>query len=79
MNGHTGKTMRYGIVIEQAGKNYSANVPDLPGCIDTGATVEEARANIAEAVRFHIDGLREDGAAFPPPSTVTAYVEAEAA
>ena len=53
--------MRYAIVIEQAEGNYSAYVPDLPGCVATGVTVEEAEAQIREAIAFHLDGLREDG------------------
>ncbi len=53
--------MRYAVVIENAGTNYSAYVPDLPGCVATGASVEETQANVREAIRFHIDGLREDG------------------
>jgi len=53
--------MRYAIVIENAGPNFSAYVPDLPGCVATGATVEEAEREIREAIEFHLDGLREDG------------------
>ena len=53
--------MRYAIVIEKAENNYSAYVPDLPGCAATGATVEEAEAQIREAIEFHLEGLREDG------------------
>jgi predicted RNase H-like HicB family nuclease len=59
--------MRYAIVIEKAGNNYSAYVPDLPGCVATGATVEEAEAQIREAIEFHLDGMREDGLAIPQP------------
>jgi predicted RNase H-like HicB family nuclease len=68
--------MRYAVVIERADGNYSAYVPDLPGCIATGATVEEAEREIKAAIRFHLDGLREDGAPVPPPSAVCEYVEA---
>ena len=50
--------MRYAVVIEKAEGNYSAYVPDLPGCIATGATPEEAEREIREAIRFHLDGLR---------------------
>jgi predicted RNase H-like HicB family nuclease len=71
--------MRYAVVIERAGSNYAAYVPDLPGCIATGATVEEARAKISDAVRFHIEGLKEDGLPVPPPTAVSTYVEPEAA
>lgn len=66
--------MRYAIVIENAGSNYSAYVPDLPGCIATGATVEEAEREIREAIEFHLDGLREDGSPVPPPSSAVRYV-----
>jgi len=67
--------MRYAIVIENAGSNYSAYVPDLPGCIATGATVEEAEREIREAIKFHLDGLREDGSPVPPPSSAVRYVD----
>ena len=53
--------MRYAIVIENAGANFSAYVPDLPGCIATGAMVEECERQICEAIGFHLDGMREDG------------------
>ena len=52
--------MRYAIVIEKAENNYSAYVPDLPGCVATGATVEETEAQIREAIEFHLEGMRED-------------------
>ena len=61
--------MRYAIVIEKAGGNFSAYVPDLPGCVATGATIEEVEAQIREAIQFHIEGLREDGDPIPPPSS----------
>jgi predicted RNase H-like HicB family nuclease len=70
--------MRYAIVIETAGVNYSAYILDLPGCVATGATPEEAEANIREAIKFHLDGLREDGAPIPPPSSRVEYVEVAA-
>lgn len=68
--------MRYAVVIEKAGDNYSAYVPDLPGCIATGATVEETENEIREAIRFHIQGLTEDGIVVPPPVSLAEYVEA---
>jgi len=68
--------MRYAVVIEKAGNNYSAYVPDLPGCIATGATVAEAENEIRDAIRFHIDGMREDGIVVPPPVSLAEYVEA---
>ncbi len=68
--------MRYAVVIEKAEKNYSAYVPDLPGCVATGATLEEVECEIKEAIRFHLDGMRQDGAPIPKPSAVCEYVEA---
>lgn len=67
--------MRYAIVIEQAEANYSAYVPDLPGCVATGATLEEVEAQIREAIAFHLDELREDGLPVPPPSSHVEYVD----
>ncbi len=61
--------MRYAIVIERANSNYSTYVPDLPGCIATGATVEEAKKTIREAIEFHLAGMREDGSPIPQPSS----------
>ena len=58
--------MRYAIVIEKAAGNYSAYVPDLPGCVAAGASVEEVERDIREAIRFHIEGLRADG--LDPPT-----------
>lgn len=70
--------MRYAIVIERAENNYSAYVPDLPGCVATGATVEETETQIREAIEFHIAGLREDGAPVPQPSSRVDYVDVPA-
>jgi predicted RNase H-like HicB family nuclease len=67
------EVMRYAVVIEKADGNYSAYVPDLPGCIATAATVAEVE--IREAIRFHIDGLKADGAAVPTPTSIAEYVE----
>jgi len=71
--------MRYAIVIENAGANYSAYVPDLPGCIATGATVEEVEASIRDAIELHLGGMRQDGTPIPPPSSRVEYVEIAAA
>ncbi|MGZ8310403.1 MAG: type II toxin-antitoxin system HicB family antitoxin [Rhodoplanes sp.] len=68
--------MRYAIVIEKAEGNYSAYVPDLPGCVATGATVPEVEQEMREAIRFHIDGLKEDGLPVPQPTSIADYVEA---
>jgi predicted RNase H-like HicB family nuclease len=70
--------MRYAIVIEEAGSAYSAYVPDLPGCIATGSTIEETEDAIREAIVFHLEGLREDGAPIPTPSSRVEYVEVAA-
>lgn len=68
--------MRYAVVIEKAGANYSAYVPDLPGCVATGRTIAVVERRIREAVAMHIEGMREDGIAVPKPSTKAAYVTA---
>lgn len=70
--------MRYAIVIEQAEGNYSAYVPDLPGCVATGATVAEVEAEIRDAIAFHLQGLREDGLEVPAPSSKVEYIEVAA-
>ncbi len=57
--------MKYAIVIEKADSNYSAYVPDLPGCVATGATTEEVEKEIREAMEFHIEGMKEDGETIP--------------
>ena len=67
--------MRYAIVIEKANGNYSAYVPDLPGCVATGETIEETEVSIREAIEFHLDGMREDGTVIPTPSSRVEYVE----
>ena len=68
--------MRYVIVIEKLESNYSAYVPDLPGCVATGATIEEIEQQIKEAIAFHLDGFREEGLPIPEPTTLCEYVEA---
>ncbi len=70
--------MRYAIVIEAAESNFSAYVPDLPGCIATGNSVEEAERSIREAIEFHLDGLREDNLPIPAASSRVDYVEVAA-
>lgn len=67
--------MRYAIVVEKTENNYSAYVPDLPGCVATGQTVEEVEREIREAIAFHIEGLREDGMAIPQPASIVEYLE----
>lgn len=70
--------MRYAIVIEKAEGNFSAYVPDLPGRVATGATVQEVEAEIREAIAFHIEGLHEDGLPVPPGASQVEYVEVAA-
>ncbi len=70
--------MRYAIVIETAERNFSAYVPDLPGCIATGNSVEETERSIREAIEFHLDGLREDNLPIPAASSRVDYVEVAA-
>jgi predicted RNase H-like HicB family nuclease len=67
--------MRYAVVIEKAENNYSAYVPDLPGCVATGATVEEIESEIREAIAFHLEGMREDGLPVPYPTSKVEYIE----
>lgn len=66
---------RYAIVIEKASNNYAAYVPDLPGCVATGATVEETEQLLQEAIVIHLEGLREDGLSIPEPSSVVEYLD----
>ena len=67
--------MRYAIVIERAAANYSAYVPDLPGCVATGDSPEEVETRIREAIALHLKGLQEDGAPVPPPTSRVEYVD----
>jgi len=70
-----GTQMRYAIVIEKAESNYAAYVPDLPGCVATGATIEETERLIREAIEIHVEGLRADGLPIPEPSSRVEYVD----
>lgn len=70
--------MRYVVVIENAGGNYSAYVPDLPGCIATGKTLKETEKNLKAAMQDHINGLRQDGLPVPAPTCICDYVEISA-
>ncbi len=70
--------MRYAIVIEKAGENFSAYVPDLPGCVATGQTTSEAEGAIREAIELHLQGMKDDGSPIPPPSSRVDYVEVAA-
>lgn len=68
--------MKYAVVYEKANNNYCAYVPDLPGCVATGATREEVERNIGEAIALHIEGLRHEGKAVPEPASWSELVEA---
>jgi predicted RNase H-like HicB family nuclease len=68
--------MRFAVVIERAEDNYSAYVPDLPGCVATGDSVAAVEIEIRDAIRFHIDGLKEDGLPIPVPTALAQYIEA---
>ena len=67
--------MKYAVVIEQAGANFSAYVPDLPGCISVGDTIAETERNIRDAIALHLNGLREHGEDIRPPTTRVEYVD----
>jgi predicted RNase H-like HicB family nuclease len=67
--------MRYAIVIEKADGNYSAYVPDLPGCVAAAGTVEAVEEEIREAIRFHIEGLKKDGLPIPSPTSIAEYTD----
>ncbi len=67
--------MRYAIVIERASGNFSAYVPDLPGCVATGNTEAEVELLIREAIEFHVAGLRDDGLPVPAASSKVEYID----
>ena len=69
---------RYAIVVEKAASNYAAYVPDLPGCVATGATLEDTERRLREAIEVHVQGLRDDGLPVPEPTSVVDYVEVPA-
>jgi predicted RNase H-like HicB family nuclease len=66
---------RYAIVVEKATSNYAAYVPDLPGCVATGATIKETERRLRQAIEVHIKGMQEDGLDVPEPSSVVDYVD----
>ncbi|MEG4458656.1 type II toxin-antitoxin system HicB family antitoxin [Microcoleus sp. N9_A1] len=68
----------YVVIFEWAGANYSAYVPDFPGCISTGKTLEETESNIKEAIELYIDTLREDSQLIPEPSLKTKTISVAA-
>lgn len=68
--------MRYAMIIEKGERNYSAYLPDLPGCIATGKTLEEVKERMSGAVELHLRGMREDGLPVPEPTSLIEYIEA---
>ncbi|MBK8980805.1 MAG: type II toxin-antitoxin system HicB family antitoxin [Ignavibacteria bacterium] len=70
--------MKYAIIIEEGPSNYSAYVPDLPGCVSAGDTIEDVKANIRDAIVFHIEGMKDDGVKIPLPTSISDSVEVAA-
>jgi predicted RNase H-like HicB family nuclease len=68
-------TVKYAVIFERAESNWAAYVPDLPGCMTTGKTLEETEANIREAIEGHLRTLREYGDAIPSPTTVAKEID----
>lgn len=66
---------KYLAVIEQTDSGYSAYSPDLPGCVSTGKTREEAEQNMRDAIEFQVDGLRQEGFPVPEPQVSSSYIE----
>jgi len=71
-----GVEMRYAVLLEKTDTGYSAHVPDLPGCVAAGATLEETTDLIRGAVRMHLAGMAEDGEPIPEPKTIAEYIVA---
>jgi len=69
------KHMRYAVVIEKSDTGYGAFVPDLPGCVAVGETIQATEKLIKEAIQFHLEGMEEDGVKIPLPTAVAEYVE----
>ena len=67
---------KYLIVIEKTPNNLSAFTPDLPGCVATGGTLSEIEERMRDAIRMHLDGMREDGLSIPEPSSIANYIQA---
>lgn len=68
-------SVKYAVIFERAESNWAAYVPDLPGCMTTGRTLEETRRNIREAIQGHLDALRQSGDPVPEPSSLAGEVE----
>jgi predicted RNase H-like HicB family nuclease/uncharacterized protein YegP (UPF0339 family) len=70
--------MRYAVIIEEGKNSFGAYVPDLPGCVAVAETREEVFKLIEDAIEFHVEGLREEGAPIPPPSSSIVYAAVHA-
>ena len=68
--------MRYTAIIEKMPNNYCVYIPDLPGCVATAKTIEEASIQIQAAITFHLEGLQLEGLPIPEPTTICEYIEA---
>ncbi len=68
--------MRYAVLFEKTDTGYSANVPDLPGCVAAGPTLQETTDLIRTAIKMHLAGIAEDGEAIPEPTTIAEYIVA---
>jgi predicted RNase H-like HicB family nuclease len=67
--------MRYAVIIEKGTNSYGAYIPDLPGCVAVGETIEEVRILIQQAIEFHLEGMLKDGEKIPQPSSLIEYIE----
>lgn len=70
--------MRYMVVVEQGPSSFGAYVPDLPGCVAVGESKQEVLQLIQEAIEFHLEGLKDDGASVPQPRSYSEFVEVHA-
>jgi predicted RNase H-like HicB family nuclease len=77
MGGKAGDMRRYAVVYEKAPNNWAAYVPDLPGCITTGRTLQDAKQNIREAIQLHLETMAEVGEPITPPTSDVDFVELE--
>jgi len=71
--------VKYAVIFEQAKTNWAAYVPDLPGCMTTGRTLEETKSNIREAIQGHLETLRQFGDPIPEPSSLAGEIEVSTA
>ncbi len=72
-------SLKYAVIFERAEENWAAYVPDLPGCMTTGRTLDETKVNIEEGIRGHIETLRQFGDPVPAPSSLAGEVEIDTA